>query len=579
MRVRTRLSRVAIVGACCAGLGGGLATAGVLTASAFPPPPTSCVVNAITDEFNAGVGTCDSTLGAGKVTLRSAIEAFNNTGGPLTITFAASTNGAPILLTNGKLVILRTTGESLTITGNGMGTTVVDAQHLSRLLSIGATGNVPDVTLNNMTFENGQAALTGGIHVEDRTLGTLNLNGMKLTGDVVNGGHVDAASVLAATLNISGSLITGDQSTASTVGGDGVNDGEIVADGALTTITNTSVTNNTVVSASGNANNGLLDVNSITAVGSHLDGNTLTAPGAGRVDGIFDSGIAVIKDSSIDNNIISGRSSNGVLDTNNIDIERTSISGNSVTVGDLGTSNAIIWPSSTNTVVDTTISGNSYSIGRSATLRGFVYEAGEGESLTFTNNTVAKNTLSLGPGAQVVGGTFDINGGTANVSNVILSGNTPSNCNGTALPGGSTSHSLDSDSSCGIGTSSGNLSGVDPKLGPLQVNAPGATQTMAIDQTSPAYNTADNATCPTVDQRGVTRLFAGDNLCDMGAFEFVPPPPVVAVQPVAPTLPAAGRISGGQPGALPGALVLLLAGAAALSAGVRLRARRGNPRG
>src|ERR1035437_1233973 len=204
-----------------------------------------------------------------------------------------------------------------------------------------------------------------------------------------------------------------------------------------------------------------------------------------------------------------------------------------------------------------------------------VYEVGGKDSQTFTNDTFAKNTITLGPSASVTGGSFDIGtGGTTVVSNLIVSGTAPSNCLGTALPAGVTSHSLDSDSTCGIGATSGNLSGVDPKLGPLQVNAPGATQTMAIDQTSPAYNTADNTTCPTVDQRGVTRLFAGDLLCDMGAYEAPLP---IFVAPGLPALPAAGHL-GGSGQAPSGALWLLVAGGAALGGGGALGARSGKRR-
>ncbi|MCB0215853.1 MAG: DUF11 domain-containing protein, partial [Chloroflexi bacterium] len=57
----------------------------------------------------------------------------------------------------------------------------------------------------------------------------------------------------------------------------------------------------------------------------------------------------------------------------------------------------------------------------------------------------------------------------------------------------------------------------DPLLGPLQVNAPGNTPTMAIGLVSPAYDAADDGSCLDADQRGVTRP-QGD-ACDIGAFE------------------------------------------------------------
>ncbi len=57
----------------------------------------------------------------------------------------------------------------------------------------------------------------------------------------------------------------------------------------------------------------------------------------------------------------------------------------------------------------------------------------------------------------------------------------------------------------------------DPQLGALQLNAPGNTPTMAIPQTSPAFNTADAATSLSTDQRGVSR--PQGTRFDIGAYE------------------------------------------------------------
>jgi hypothetical protein len=59
----------------------------------------------------------------------------------------------------------------------------------------------------------------------------------------------------------------------------------------------------------------------------------------------------------------------------------------------------------------------------------------------------------------------------------------------------------------------------DAKLDPLADNG-GLTWTMALGVGSPAIDTANDATCPLVDQRGVTRP-QGPH-CDVGAFELVP---------------------------------------------------------
>jgi uncharacterized repeat protein (TIGR01451 family) len=61
------------------------------------------------------------------------------------------------------------------------------------------------------------------------------------------------------------------------------------------------------------------------------------------------------------------------------------------------------------------------------------------------------------------------------------------------------------------------VSSSDPQLGPLQLNAPGSTPTMAIEPTSPAVDIADAATSLPTDQRGVAR--PQGNGYDIGAFE------------------------------------------------------------
>jgi hypothetical protein len=65
----------------------------------------------------------------------------------------------------------------------------------------------------------------------------------------------------------------------------------------------------------------------------------------------------------------------------------------------------------------------------------------------------------------------------------------------------------------------------DPLLGPLQLNAPGLTPTMALLAGSQAIGGADPTTATTHDQRGVAR----DALPDLGAYEFTGQPPVTTI--------------------------------------------------
>jgi CSLREA domain-containing protein len=82
-------------------------------------------------------------------------------------------------------------------------------------------------------------------------------------------------------------------------------------------------------------------------------------------------------------------------------------------------------------------------------------------------------------------------------------------------------HNLEHGHTCGLG-SAGDTVDSDPLLEPLGDNG-GATSTHALAPGSPAIDAGDDAACPAIDQRGVTRP-QGPH-CDAGAFERVGSPP------------------------------------------------------
>ncbi len=86
-----------------------------------------------------------------------------------------------------------------------------------------------------------------------------------------------------------------------------------------------------------------------------------------------------------------------------------------------------------------------------------------------------------------------------------------------------------------VGTNAGCpgvVSSANPLLGPLQLNSPGITPTMAISKLSPALDSADPSTSLTIDQRGFPR--PQENGFDIGAFELCIPKGILAFNCVLP---------------------------------------------
>lgn len=141
-------------------------------------------------------------------------------------------------------------------------------------------------------------------------------------------------------------------------------------------------------------------------------------------------------------------------------------------------------------------------------------------SLTVTNSTIAGNE-STGAGAGlVVYKPTDGDSASVALRNTIVAGNTGRDeCylrNGPTASGTSnlvTPHGTDAFTAC-----PGITATADPQLGPLALNAPGRTPTMALSATSPAIDAGDPAVATLDDQRGVLRPQGAQ--VDIGAFEY-----------------------------------------------------------
>ena len=221
-------------------------------------------------------------------------------------------------------------------------------------------------------------------------------------------------------------------------------------------------------------------------------------------------------------------------------------------------------------LTNVTMTGNSTDEG------GAIYST-NGE-VTLVNDTIAGNaggSRNTGDGAvrgnvivPLGGGVVDVAATSVHLKNTIVAANTNGDCRSQGGDFVTDGHNIDSDGTCQLDTAQQDQPGADPAVKPLTLNAPGQTRTMAIDSSSPAYNTGVATGAPATDQRGVTRPQGG--LFDIGAYELVVVALAAAPAP-APGLPAAGagRASWGLPwpavtvGML-GAFVLVLLAAVAV---------------
>ncbi len=279
---------------------------------------------------------------------------------------------------------------------------------------------------------------------------------------------------LTSTLNITGSMTLDGSDQSVTL--DGNNQIQVL-------IVNSGVTFNlktlTVANGLNPANTGLSgglynDFGTVTVSNSTFANNS--APNGGYGGGIFNSGSIIITNSTFTNN--SAPYGGALVDTGTVTISNSTFATNTAAYNGGG-----IWSNS---------------------------------SVSISSSTFAHNTATSGYGGGIYnGGTLNINGSIV-ANNTAFTGNdcynfSTINDNGYNLEGATT---------CGF-TGTGSLQNTDPKLNSLASNG-GLTQTMSLQQNSPAIDQIPLAQCPTTDQRGDPRPDAAspaETTCDIGAYE------------------------------------------------------------
>ena len=243
----------------------------------------------------------------------------------------------------------------------------------------------------------------------------------------------------------------------------------------------------------------------------------------------------------VDSTIMGGRafSGGGIANVSGtLLVENSTITGNSAPDGG-GDSGAIqnfedaLIGTASLTVRNSTISGNS------ARLGGGIFNWSNsaspvGNTISITNSTITGNSSGDRGGG---GGLALASNATATVTNTIISGNTFQDLlfNCSADPGSaitSLGNNLENAKDCRF-TASGDLQSTDPLLGEFG-NYGGGTDTHALGAGSPAIDAADDAACPSADQRGILR--PQGRSCDIGAFELeLAPETTITSGPTGPT--------------------------------------------
>lgn len=266
---------------------------------------------------------------------------------------------------------------------------------------------------------------------------------------------------------------------------------------------------------------GIYNQGTLTVTNMVVTGNKAAIDGGGIYNSTSDT-LTVIN-CAISNNVAdsdnagAGTGGGGLYSTTNgiLTVINSTITGNSVG-GSTSAGGGGITSYGSATINNSTISGNSSGLNG-----GGIYK-GNG-TVTLTNSTVVNNTA-----ARDGGGAWRNSSGTFTVGNTIIANNTD---DGTAPDFNGTVNSagynlIENTTGATItGTTTGNLTGVDPNLGPLQDNG-GTTQTHALLSGSPAIDKGESFGSAT-DQRGLTRPVdnpsipnsAGGNGSDIGAFE------------------------------------------------------------
>lgn len=448
------------------------------------------------------------------------------------------------------------------------------------------------LNLTNVTVQNNQSSGDGGGILSE---GVLSLTDCVVQGNTAKGGGGGIANA-ASILTVTGSFIQNNHANQTVgSGGPGGIGGGIETTGGLLTVDSSAVCGNTVTGGGRSGVGGGIYSTSTTVVRNRSTINNNSAPTAAGIDNESPSRLT-ITDSAVSGNTATDVFG-GIFNAGDLTITRSTISGNTDGRGAGGIDNESVAASSparmtmdmstisgnsggislaiyfAATITNSTISGNNASTvggggsGYGITASFISQPSSFTSTATLTNDTISGNDvygLSVDRrGTTITHVTFALNGadislglyGMVTARNSVLaptSGGRP-NCSRAITSG---DYNLDSGTTCGLNQPH-DLNSTPSTIGPLANNG-GPTQTHALMAGSIAIDyvpAADGCRFGiATDQRGAGR--PQGVACDIGAYEFIPPPPTItSVSPNGGPMTGGMRatITGG--GFLPGATV------------------------
>ncbi len=363
---------------------------------------------------NASTLTVTSSNDSGPGSLR---EAINTAAAGDNIVFGVTTNGVPILLITGEIVI----NKNLSITGNGAGNTIISGNNSNRIFSLSGTNSV---SISNLSLMDGNADIGGAILNTDANLSisAVLISDNFATGNSATEGGGGIANIGGNLSILSSSVISGNIANGTSGSGGGI----LNLSGGIVSISNSTISSNSASRAGGGIEDNSGGMGMITLIDVNLDNNTTaSAPGNGGGLHITGPGNADIIRGTVNGNTASAEGGGlwngaGVMNVTGTTISGNTASGAAADQGGGGVYNL----SGTINIMDATISDN-VADGTSGSGGGILNDAGA--TVSVSNTTISGNSAN-----RAGGGIEDNSGamGMVTLTDVNLDNNTTASAPG-----------------------------------------------------------------------------------------------------------------------------------------------------